>query len=273
MLPLLLLLAASQPDHGARVNVGVFQFSGTAGAELRKQTSLALDDTFGVRLLGLDHAAVLDRMDCAAFDETCMQRLGSWLSSDAKTAVTYAVIEVRGSPSRSILICDLREGVVIDTLEFRDDTGDMILPLVVPSQIARVIREHHDPPPTITNAEEMELAVLDEAPIPYEELRLCACLTVGGPYNEPPNCRYPGEARALSPSPRCTVQPGSRPSALFVLLALLALRVRRRALIERLGRSGRLPHDVVARLSTLAEQQLPASAREADDPPDRTTGR
>lgn len=273
MFPLLLLLAAAQPDHGTRVNVGVFQFSGPLGAELREQTSLALDDTFDVQLFALDHAAVLDRTGCEALDQACMQRLRGWLSGDARTAVTYAVIEVRGSPSRSILICDLQEGVVIDALRFRDDTGDMILPLVVPGRIARVIREHHDPPPPITNAEEMELAQLDEAPIPYEELRLCACLSVGGPYNEPPNCRYPGETRALSPSARCAVQPGSRPSPLFVLLALLALRVRRNALIERLGRSGRLPHDVVARLSALARRSVPPSTatRQADDTPTRPT--
>ena len=254
MFPLLLLLAAAQPEHGTRVNVGVFQFSGPAGAELRTQTRFALEETFGVRTFALDHAAVLERMDCETFDEACLQRLGGWLSRDANTAVTYAVIEVSGSPSRSILICDLQQGAVVDTLQFRDDTRDVILPLVVPDRIARVIREHHDAPPPITNAEEMELAVLDEAPIPYEELRLCACLTVGGPYNEPPNCRYPDYeyTPALPPSSRCAVYPGSPPT-LFVLLALLALRVRRHALIERLGQSGTLPADVVARLAALAK--------------------
>ncbi len=262
MLPLVLLFAAAQAEPSP--DVSLFRFSGEDGTELRDRTNVALRESFGVRVIALDHDMLLERLSCEALDAACIRSLGRWLASDIDTASDYAVIEVAGPPRRSIWVCDVNAGTVIEKLEFREDTGDQILPIVVPARIAQAVREHHQPPPPITEAERAELDGLDERPaatVAYEDLPLCPCLSVSGPEFSLPNCRDAELPPPVGRKSRCSVQTDEPPAPLFLLLALLALRERRKAVLERLSRSGRLPADVAARLrATLDSARTGAKA-------------
>ena len=222
------------------------RLEGERGAEIRELLRHELErDGFAPRHLALTTGEIKHRLRCDAVDRACVRNLGRWLRRSEATSSRYAVLETNGPPERSIIVCDLEDGALIDAFVFREDTGDLVLPIVAPRAIATSIREHDRPPPPPTEAERREIALLEEPPR-IEEAEACVCLSVmpDGPY---PHNTCPAE---YGPPPLqargCSV---GRPSRLFVLLALFLLIRRRRETIDRLAVEGCLPPDVARRLS------------------------
>ncbi len=206
----LLLALASAPADDAPV-VGLFRLSGPLGEQVRDGTHVELEDAFPIRRFALDAPLVLQTLHCGALDRRCLLRLRDWLGQTPRTATRYAVIELRGSPARTIGVYDLETGTTVRALSFRDDTGDLLLPIVVPWAIADAIRHHHRPPPPMTEDERRELAMLDHPPCTPEELRHSAC-----PQREPIQAYPP----PLVEPTRCGVhgRGGSPPAVLWGLL-------------------------------------------------------
>ncbi|MCA9719733.1 MAG: hypothetical protein H6713_37750 [Myxococcales bacterium] len=238
--------------------VGVLRWS-TPDDYFRDSVALELRADFEPLAFALSYREAADKLRCAPErDDDCRARLIAWLSRarplDYLLYERDELADARvGRRTRWIVIYDVRRARVVDELPFTVDSDDLILPVTLPAQVARALREDREPPAPMTDEERELLEHLDDPPPARHEPVAQVCLSIIPDYRG-------GERGTLRRS-RCSVtaEPVEGPAGLLpaVALAGAALRRRRRQAIERLASRAALPDDVLARLRARAPESAP----------------
>lgn len=159
--------------------VGLMRFSGDPGqaGDLRAAVQNQLEAAgFQVKGVALDFATASKKVKCRGGPAACVKQIGQWLSSSNKgkdkLPYTYLVYGSYASGDEgqvtSIVIYDLRNEQLVREVVATPSSDDLILPLVLPTEVAQSVQNYIEAPAGPSPEEQQILASLDEGLTPED---------------------------------------------------------------------------------------------------------
>ncbi len=171
---------AATPAPAGNV-VGLMRFTGDpdAASTMRSQVQADLEGAgYSVRGVALDIDAAAAKVKCRGGGDECAGKVAEWLlKGGAKGGTTYNFL-VYGSwsadPSKpgKLVIYDVAQKKKVGEFSPAETADDLILPLALPREMAKTLKDYQNPPPSPSEAELKVIAELDEPAKTPEEIRV-----------------------------------------------------------------------------------------------------
>jgi hypothetical protein len=156
--------------------IGLMRFTGSpAAAELRASLQPELEAAgYTVKGVAVDLPGAAKAVKCKAEPESdeCLAAIGKWVAG-SKTPADYILFgSVGEAPGNEVhlVIYDARQAKRVETIDTAFNTGDLIMPLVLPRTLITSLEHYKSPPPGPTEEDQAALAALDEPDKTPEEI-------------------------------------------------------------------------------------------------------
>jgi hypothetical protein len=160
---------AAAPATDGRT-IALVRFSGSGGPDMRASIQSQLqEDGFTVRGVALELGDAAKKVKCKGepTGADCLAAVGKWLNSNPKTAADFIVfgdVGVVAGTDIDIGVYDIGKGAMVERFDVQMFEQDLILSITLPQAITTRVKDHLEPQPPPTEAEQKIVAELDEGP-------------------------------------------------------------------------------------------------------------
>lgn len=172
-----MLAVAPAPAATDGKTIGLMRFTGSpAAAELRASLQPVFEEAgYTVKGVAIDLPAAAKGAKCKTAPDSaeCLAAIGKWVTANPKTTADFLVFgSVAEAPGNQvhIVIYDIAQAKPVDTIDTAFNSGDLILPIVLPQTLVTALANHKSPPPPPSEADLAALAALDEPDKTPEEI-------------------------------------------------------------------------------------------------------